>query len=135
MRRSLMELEDIFEALEDMRDKASVSAVYGEPVTVGEKTIIPVADIKYGFGLGYGEGPARRDEDEEAEPSGQGGGAGGGAGGGVAARPVAVLEVTADGVEVKPVIDEGRIALVGIFTGIWAIFWGAMTLKAIFGKK
>lgn len=126
-----MELEDIFGALEDMRDKASVSAVYGEPVTVGEKTIIPVADIKYGFGLGYGEGPARRDEDEEAEPSGQGGGAGGG----VAARPVAVLEVTADGVEVKPVIDEGRIALAGIFTGIWAIFWIAMTLKAIFGKK
>ena len=126
-----MELEDIFEALEDMRDKASVSAVYGEPVTVGEKTIIPVADIKYGFGLGYGEGPARRDEDEEAEPSGQSVGAGGG----IAARPVAVLEITADGVEVKPVIDEGRIALASIFTGIWAIFWIAMTLKAIFGKK
>jgi uncharacterized spore protein YtfJ len=126
-----VKLEDIFQAIEDVRDKASVSAVYGEPVTVGERTIIPVANIKYGFGLGYGEGTAAGDEGEEP----RGGGTGGGAGGGVAACPVAVLEITADGVEVKPVTDESKIALAGIFTGIWAIFWGAMTLKAIFGKK
>ena len=59
----------------------------------------------------------------------------GGAGGGVAARPVAVLEVTADSVSVKPVMDEGRIALVGILTGAWFIYWTAKTLKAIFGKR
>ena len=126
-----MNLEDIFQAIEDMRDKASVSTVYGEPVMVGEKTIIPVADIKYGFGLGYGESAAENDEQEEPQPKGQGGGAGGG----IAARPVAVLEITADGVAVKPVMDEGRIAVAGIATGIWFIFWAAMTLKAIFGEK
>ena len=126
-----MKLEDIFQAIEEMRDKASVSAVFGEPVEVGERTIIPVADIKYGFGLGYGEGPAKSDEGEEPSAAGQGGGAGGG----IAARPVAVLEITDDGVKVKPVMDEGRIALAGIFTGAWFIFWTAKTLKAIFGKK
>lgn len=126
-----MKLEDIFKAIEDMRDKASVTAVYGEPVAVGERTIIPVADIKYGFGLGYGEGPSRSDEEEEPPPVGQGGGAGGG----IAARPVAVLEVTDEGVEVKPVTDEGRIAVAGILTGAWFIFWAAKTLKAIFGKR
>jgi len=126
-----MKLEDIFKAIEDMRDKASVNAVYGEPVEVGEKTIIPVADIKYGFGLGYGEGPAKKDEQEEPTGAGEGGGAGGG----IAARPVAVLEITDEGVTVKPVIDEGRIALAGIFTGAWFIFWAAKTLKAIFGKR
>ena len=126
-----MELEDIFQAIEEMRGKASVSAVFGEPVEVGEKTIIPVADIKYGFGLGYGEGPAKRDGDEEPPAGNQGGGAGGG----VAARPVAVLEITGDGVKVKPVMDEGRIALAGILTGAWFIYWTAKTLKAIFGKK
>jgi uncharacterized spore protein YtfJ len=126
-----VELEDIFQAFEEMRDKASVSAIYGDPMEVGEKTIIPVADIKYGFGLGYGEGPARSGGDEEMPASGQSGGAGGG----VAARPVAILEITADSINVKPVMDEGRIALVGILTGAWFIYWMAKTLKVIFGKK
>jgi uncharacterized spore protein YtfJ len=126
-----MKLEDIFRAIEDMRDKASVSAVYGEPVQVGEKTIIPVADIKYGFGLGYGEGSGKSEGEEEA----LGGGQGGGAGGGMAARPVAVLEITDAGIQVKPVTDEGRIALAAFFTGSWFIFWTAKTLSAIFGKK
>ncbi len=126
-----MKLEDIFQAIQDLRDKASVSAVYGEPVTVGERTIIPVADIKYAFGLGYGEGRAPGEEQEES----QAGGEGGGGGGGVAARPVAVLEITADGVTVKPVMDEGRVALAGIFTGIWTIYWLSKTIRALFGKK
>jgi uncharacterized spore protein YtfJ len=125
-----MDLENIFAAIDDMRDKASVSAVYGEPVQVGERTIIPVADIKCVFGLGYGEGPAGDDEDEETA-SGQGGGTGGG----VAARPVAVIEGSDAGVQIKSVTDEGKIALAGIFTGVWFIFWAAVTLRAIFGKN
>lgn len=126
-----MRLEDMFKAIEDMRDRASVNAVYGEPVEVNEKTIIPVADIKYGFGLGYGEGPAKEAEPDEPTEAGQGGGAGGG----IAARPVAVLEITDEGVTVKAVIDEGRIALAGILTAAWISFWVAKTLKAIFGKR
>ena len=126
-----MKLEDIFAAIEDMRERASVNAVYGEPVEVGDRTIIPVADIKYGFGVGYGEGPTAAEEEEESAATGQGGGAGGG----IAARPVAVVEISDAGIVVKPVMDEGRIALAGIFTAIWFIFWTALTLKAIFGKK
>jgi len=126
-----VKLEELFKAIEDMRDKASVRAVFGEPVEVGGKTIIPVADVKYGFGVGYGEGsPAK---EEEAEPPASG--SGGGAGGGIAARPVAVLEITDDGVKVKPIVDEGRIALAGICMGAWSVFWLAATLRAIFGKR
>jgi uncharacterized spore protein YtfJ len=132
-----MKLEDIFKAIEDMRDKASVNAVFGEPVELDERTIIPVADIKYGFGLGYGEGPAGSTEDTPAETSDEGAfsSQGGGVGGGIAARPVAVVEVSEQGVRIKPVMDESRITLAGIFTGAWFIFWTAKTLKAIFGKK
>jgi uncharacterized spore protein YtfJ len=126
-----MKLEEIFDAIEQMRDKASVKAVFGVPVQVGEKTIIPIADIKYGFGFGYGEAPAV-DQEEEQEADGE---RGGGAGGGIAARPVAVLEITDEAVTVKPVMDEGRIALTGIFTGIWFIFWTANVIKALFAKK
>jgi hypothetical protein len=46
-----------------------------------------------------------------------------------------VVEISADQVRVVPITDEGRIALAGIFTGIWSIFWIANTIKAIFGKK
>ena len=126
-----MRLEDVFAAIDETREKASASAVFGDPVEVGERTIIPVADIKYGFGLGYGEGPASSEEKEEPAGAGQGGGAGSG----VAARPVAVLDISDDGIIVKPVMDEGRIALAGIFTGIWFIFWTALTLRAIFGRR
>jgi uncharacterized spore protein YtfJ len=126
-----MKLEEIFDAIEQMRDKASVKAVFGAPVQVGQKTIIPIADIKYGFGFGYGEAPTEdREEEQEAD-----GGRGGRARGGIAARPVAVLEITDDAVRVKPVMDEGRIALTGIFTGIWFIFWTANVIKALFAKK
>jgi uncharacterized spore protein YtfJ len=125
-----MELEEIFDAIEDLRDKADVNAVYGEPVTVGDKTIIPVADIKYGFGFGFGAGPTERDEEYDDEP-----GQSGGIVGGVAAHPVAALEITDDGVVVRSVEDENRIALAGILTGAWAVFWIAKIIIAIFGKK
>jgi uncharacterized spore protein YtfJ len=127
-----VELEEIFEAIEDLRDKADVSAVYGEPVTVGDKTIIPVADIKYGFGFSFGEGPTEYDEeDDDDEPQGHAGGIMGG----VAARPVAALEITDDGLLVRSVEDENKIALAGILTGAWAIFWLSKIIIAIFGKK
>ncbi len=126
-----MKLEDIFDAIEDIRDKASVNTVFGEPVAAGDKTIIPIASIKYGFGFGYGEGPTEDEGEGETEPHGQGGGVGGG----VAAHPVAVLEITDEGVVVKPVTDDSKIALAGMFTGAWAILWLAKIIIAIFGKK
>ena len=61
---------------------ASVKNVYGEPVVVGDRTIIPIAEVRYGFGGGGGR---------------SGGGDGqlnGGGGGGVFARPAGALEVT-----------------------------------------
>lgn len=126
-----MKLENIFDAIEDIQDKANVSTVFGDAVEVGEKTIIPVADVKFGFGFGFGEGPTASKEDAEPETSSQGGGSGGG----VTARPVAVIEISDAGVVVKPVTDEGRIALAGILTGAWAVMWIGLTLRAIFGRK
>ena len=35
---------------------ATVKNVYGEPIIAGDKTIIPVALVMYGFGGGYGYG-------------------------------------------------------------------------------
>jgi uncharacterized spore protein YtfJ len=61
---------------------ASVRNVYGDPVVVGDRTVIPAAQVRYGFGGGGGS----KNEQE-----------GGGGGGGVSARPCGVLEITAEG--------------------------------------
>ena len=61
--------------------------VYGDPVTVGEKTVIPAASIVYGIGMGGGSG---------TDETGDEGGEGFGGGGGVRATPLGVVEVTAD---------------------------------------
>jgi uncharacterized spore protein YtfJ len=71
---------------ERLGGKASVTAVYGEPVERGGVTVIPVARVRWGFGGGSGSGGS------QAGPgSGQGSGVGGG--GGVSASPVGYIEI------------------------------------------
>ncbi|MFE7270352.1 spore germination protein GerW family protein [Streptomyces sp. NPDC057623] len=72
--------------LEHLADRlggsASVSAVYGEPVTADGVTVIPVAKVAFGLGGGAGR---------IGDP---GTGEGGGAGGGVDAAPVGYIEIS-----------------------------------------
>jgi len=60
---------------------------------------------------------------------------GGGGGGGGMARPIAFIEVTAEGATVRPIMDEQKIALAGIFLSAWIAGCFALVLKALFGKK
>jgi uncharacterized spore protein YtfJ len=62
-----------------------VKSVYGDPVVVGNRTVIPIAQVRYGFGGGAGH------------PKGDEAAGGGGGGGGVSARPSAALEITPEG--------------------------------------
>ena len=41
---------------ESVLGQANVKAIYGEPISAHEKTIIPVAKIMYGYGAGAGTG-------------------------------------------------------------------------------
>lgn len=70
---------------ESLSGRAQVKSVFGEPITVGEKTVVPVARIAYGFGAGAGTGGVG---DKSAK------GEGGGGGGGVRANPVGVFVVS-----------------------------------------
>lgn len=73
------------EITERVGASGSVKSVYGDPVTAGDRTVLPVAKIWYSFGAGGGRGKG----DNE--------GAGGGGGGTVCARPAGALEVTPQG--------------------------------------
>ncbi len=78
-----MDLQQMLDSLKQgLASTASVKSVYGEPINIAGKTIIPVARIGFGFGAGSGGG--KRPE----------GGEGAGGGGGMGAVPVGVLEVT-----------------------------------------
>jgi uncharacterized spore protein YtfJ len=81
----IMAEENIIENLaKSLGQNASVKNVFGEPVRVGDKTIIPVARLAYGFGGGFGQGrkkvknEAAEGENENGSPVGKGAGGGGG---------------------------------------------------------
>ena len=80
--------------VERLADAGRVESVYGEPVERGDRTVIPVARVAWGFGGGGGESE-REEETEEGEEHEQGG-SGYGMGGGVTAWPVGALELSDD---------------------------------------
>lgn len=80
-------LEQILESLNAVRESATVERVFGKPIEVGEKTIIPVAEIKMGGGFGFGRGGAHEEGGEGQEQDEAEEGEGGGGGGGITACP------------------------------------------------
>ena len=105
------------EPIADMLNHLDVKSVFGEPTSEGDNTIIPVAQIMYGFGYGYGG--------DNTENGGGGGGAGG------RATPRGYIRITPDGVSYNPANNETMLGLAGMFTGIWSIFWMAVTIITI----
>src|SRR5918994_7434889 len=67
--------------------KATVQAVFGEPVRQGELTVIPVARVRWGFGGGGGQSDAA-----PAAPASRPGG-----GGGLGPQPVGDIEMRRGG--------------------------------------
>jgi uncharacterized spore protein YtfJ len=85
---------------ERFQSSATVKNVYGDPISLADRTVIPVARISYGFGGGGGGG--------EGEQVKQGGGGGGG--GRMSAVPAGALEITSDGTRFIPFLDWRRLA-------------------------
>ena len=90
---------DIQQLLQTFAERVSTSAsvrnVYGDPVVVGDRTVIPVAQVGYAFGGGGGA--------KAGSPDG-----GGGGGGKVFARPCGALEVTPTGTRFIDFVDRPR---------------------------
>jgi uncharacterized spore protein YtfJ len=91
-----------FEPIAELLERSlSIRHVYGEPVHHGETTVIPVAQVAYGFGAGGGWAPRRPRKNGAADspankdmpPDAQGAGGGGGA----RMTPVGALEIGPQG--------------------------------------
>ena len=101
-------------------DVAQPGAVYSEPITAGEYTVITASEVTASFGAGYGGGGGiGPDEEEQGQPGGLGGGGGGG--GTTLARPVAAISIGPDGVKVQPIVDPTKFGI-AIATAVGAMF-------------
>ena len=126
--------EDAAALVARLSDAAQPSAVFGEPVTSGDRTVITACEVTMGLGFGYGMGSAG------SKPSGEEGGegekgrpmpavsGGGGGGGNATARPVAVIHVGPEGVDVEPVVDVTKISL-AFFTMLGSVFLMARKMR------
>lgn len=93
---------DLQNVLTGAQEALTVHRVFGEPVTVGDTTLIPTAAIGGGGGGGAN-------------------GAGGGAGFGMHGRPSGLFVLRGDQVSWKPAIDVNRIVLGGQFVAMSAL--------------
>lgn len=82
--------------------RASARNVFGDPITQGERTVIPVARVSIGYGFGAGSG---RSNDEEESPTGSGGGGGGR----VKETPIGYIEMTPGEVKFVPILDRSAL--------------------------
>lgn len=115
------QIQSLLDAFADLRKKANVNAAFGKPVAAEGHTVIPVAEVTYGFEMGIEE-----DALEEAASGGSGN---------VSVRPLAVIEVTPHSTSVKPVINEQKLALAGGLLIGWAIFLLSRTLVKILSER
>ncbi|MDD3828485.1 MAG: spore germination protein GerW family protein [Anaerolineae bacterium] len=125
-----MPLNRLFDAVERVRDTAQWRAAFGEPQVFEDRTVIPVAQVGYGFGLGFGH-PAEVPEDEEVlAAEGQGG-----VGGGAMSRPLGAIVVSDDDVYFEEAVDANKIALAGILLAGVIVVQAAATLRALLSRR
>lgn len=73
----------------------SSKTVVGEPITVGDTTLIPLLSVGFGFGAaGGGKSDARQQGDSGIK---------GGTGGAGGMRPIAIIIIDKDGVRIEPI--------------------------------
>lgn len=111
-------------------DVTRPDAVYSQPITVGEHTIITASEYTAGMGVGYGGGGGTGPADESEETTKASGYGGGGGGGGTTmARPVATIIISPSGVRVEPIVDVTKIAIT-MFTALGAMAMALRKMKA-----
>ena len=104
-------MDRLFQWLDNFRNANMVRAAFGEPYSEGGRTVIPVAQVAYGFGM---SGPSPAGEGTEAAAAGKpmtGG----------YSRPLAVISISSGGVSVEEIVDSTKVVLSGMALGALAM--------------
>lgn len=104
LKMSLVELEKVL----------SSKSVVGEPIKIGDATLIPLHSIGFAFGGAGGSGKG----DVGGTSAGKGEGAGAGVGGGGGIKPVAMIVIDQSGVRLESVKGAAGSLLESIGTAI-----------------
>lgn len=100
-------------SLDRLAAQAGTHLIFGPAQERGNRTVIPVGEIRYRFNVGGGGGQGR----SEGQSSGGGGGA-------LEAAPIGYIEISADRAEFVPIIDVRRIVtIVFVSLAIIATAW------------
>ncbi len=86
--------------LENLEKMLTTKTVFGDAITIGDTTLIPVVDVTFGFGVGGGSG----------EDKSHGGGGGGGSGGGGRVMASAVIVIKGEQVQVMKIKESSNLA-------------------------
>ena len=134
-----MNISELIQQITDKIEKfAHVKVCFGEPVTLDQQTIIPVASIRLGGGGGGCMGadiqPAEQvegAEESEAEEQTTCKGTGGGGGFGMQVKPVGYIEEIDGIVRFRPILDGKMIAILGL----GSLFGLGFILKMLFKRS
>ena len=102
--------------------EAEPGTIFSKPETVGDGLVFTASAWERAGGFGFGSGYGSADGDASA-----GSGGGGGASQG---RPVAVIRVSPDGIQVKPVLDFTKIGITVVMA-----FVGALGIQRRLGAR
>lgn len=92
----------------ELKEMARSESIVGDPITIGDKTVIPIVKINVGFGAGGGQG-----EDDKKRA-----GFGGGGGGGASIEPAAFIIIDKEGIKLLPAKKGSWEGLVDTIPGI-----------------
>jgi uncharacterized spore protein YtfJ len=112
-----MQVKETLEALAERLQTTSVRTVFGEPISVEGRTIIPVARVAYGFGSGGGVSKTHPEHSSDRKGEGAGGG------GGVRAVPAGVVEVTREETRFLRFNDWRPLAAAGVIGFGLGVLW------------
>lgn len=114
----------VFDTAGRLIDSARPLAVFAEPVTSGDTTVIGAAEVVAGgvFGGGGGSSPATGGDGQPTPEATDNVGMGSGAGGFATSRPVAVIIIDANGARVEPVVDVTKLGLAAL-TAFGSVFF------------
>ena len=105
---------------------ASVKNVFGEPIVNDGKTVIPVAQVAYGFGGGFGGRKRKNGSSANSQSASneneKGVGEGAGGGGGMYAKAKGVYEITSTQTRFIPV-DYNKQLLMAVLFGFLFRAW------------